>query len=270
MNTARSLLAAGVLALLLLSGCPGKVTFDELEKFGSGQSAIWVEMETKTAYGSYTSHYLVLANKPGLCKTMQTALQQGADMSDEAWSSLYDGNGEDFCDAYGDYVSFMAAELDKFIGPGANNLTMSLAKGNLVDGWVDYDWGIEPEDGTYSLYDWDVDEPGLVFDASVTYHHANAYQIMADSMLDEFDYWYGCWDYYASYDDMDDASEMYWTDGGRGEAQITLKGANKVRVVFNAALVGEDGDDAGTMDGSFTATYCPVEVETDYGFYLYF
>ncbi len=63
---------------------------------------------------------------------------------------------------------------------------------------------------------------------------------------------------------------MYWTDGGSGEAEVTLKGANKVRVVFNADIVDEESEDAGTMSGSFTATYCPVTIETDYWFYLYF
>ncbi|MBT3220915.1 MAG: hypothetical protein HN348_17665, partial [Proteobacteria bacterium] len=138
----------------------------------------------------------------------------------------------------------------------------------------DCDFSIEPDSEKYEEYsESDYVDDGDYFSASVMYYEENPYTIIAESMNDSYDEdGGGCFDsddYEDIGDDLDDASD--WWAGQRGDLELTVKGENKVKGVFDEVKIDdEDGDNEGKMSGSFTAKRCEIDLETDYSFYLGF
>lgn len=270
-----------VLAVLvsLLAGCPGKVEFSELDKFGAVKSAVWLELTMKDPDGEWTTNVLVVNSKPGLCKAYQQALPEMATYNEQIYDLWYDywydydyyydyPDFSEVCALYEGFYTHLADSFDKFYGPGSNSMTFYLME---IDGQGDSEWDVPPEDGIYdAVGDWSEMDTGRYFDLAVNRYNANPFRIYSERYAGESEY--GCFYFYDYdlYDELDDAIDMYWLSESDGTASLTMKGDKKVKVEFSAGISDEDQDSAGTVDGSFTATHCPVTIESDNYFYLYF
>jgi hypothetical protein len=266
-----------VTLLALLAGCPGKVEFSELDKFGSVRSAVWLDLTVEDPEGERTSHVLVLNSKPGLGKAYQDALPELATYNERIWDlwlEYYDDyyyydypDYTEWCQVYSEYWGFMADSFDKFYGPGARSMSLYLTE---VDSNGDSEWNVAPEDGTWDgMPAWEDRDSGRYFDMTVAYYNDNPFRIVADRYSD-IDPDYGCFGYGDDYyDDMMDSVDYYYLDEGDGSAEITMKALNKAKVAVTGGIVDEDQNRSGSIDSSFTATRCQVTIETDAYFYLY-
>ncbi len=265
--------------LIALAGCPGNVEFSELDKFGSVRSAVWLELIVNDPEGERTTHVLMLNSRPGLCKAYQTALPEMVTYNDriwEVWQDIYDDydyydyygypDYSELCEVYADYWGFMATELDRFYGEGANAVSLYLTEVTPEE----VEWNVAPEDGIWdAMPAWEDRDVGRYFDLTVARYSDNPFRIMANRYGD-IDPYYACFGYGDDYyDDLMNAVDYYYLDEADGTAEITMKALNKAKVDFAAGIVDEDQNSAGTLDASFTATRCQVNIETDQYFYMY-
>ncbi len=270
------------LVVSLFAGCPGKVEFSELDKFGSVRSAVWLEVTVRDPESEYTTHVLVLNSKPGLCKAYQTALPELGTFNEQIYDlwygywydyDYYDYDYPDYsqiCGLYQDYWTHLADSLDRYYGEGARSMAFNLME---VDGAGDHEWDTPPADGTYdAMGSWDDMDAGRYFDMTVTHYHDNPFRLYAQQYNNDSEYsCFGYYNYdYDLYEDLEAALDLYWLDDSDGTSVMTMKGDSKVKVEFSGGLSDEEGDSAGTVEGSFTATHCPVTIESDSYMYMYF
>lgn len=263
----------GLAAVLLqAAGCPGKVEFSELEKFGPVRSAVWLDLTLRDPDWEYTSHVLVLSNQRGLCEAYQTALPELARTSEHYYDLWSDYDYQDLrCEMYEAYWTHLAESLEGFYGAGDRLMMFYLLK---VDSQGGFDWDIPPENGVYHPTGVVSDmETFRYFDMAVNFYDDNPFRLLAQASRDNHEF--GCDGYYAFYDsgydvyeDFDDAIQTYSLVESDRSVRVVMKGDDKVKVDFDAEIADEEHNGAGTAEGSFTATHCPVTIESDESLYL--
>ncbi len=266
---AKRLVLTAVLVLAGLTACnDGKLTVDE-EKlddgFGSVKSAVLVH--DKEAGGD--GYYVILSNRGGLCKDLQALLPEQYALSDEyeqAWDDfsevLFDWTNPDYmdavnaaladlCEAQTAYLTGLKELYDDFIGDGDHMLTLYF--------WNDDDYNIFPEEGVTYEAEASSSEDG--FEASLTYYFGNPYAPVLDAWDEDACKSLDPDQMAAAFDDiwdaMDDVQDWWYQD--EGELTISKAGDTKISADFSGDLKDLEGNDAGAIEGSFTAKVCEIE-----------
>ena len=258
---------APTLAMLLMVGCAGNVTFAELDDFRV-KSAVWLEVDVDVADDEDpdTMHLLLLSNEGGLCDTLTEVLPETVEYSEDIRQA---DDGDEYCEYYGDLFDYLAESLEPYYQPEESRL-VSIELLEREDG--DSDWDIEPDDEEYEANeesDWDDD--GLYFDMDIAFFEDNPYEVTASHINNDYDEDWGCFDedgYDAFEDDMDNAVD--WYEVYKGDLVLTMDGNDKVEGEFDGRIWDEDEDKEGETAGSFTATRCAIEVETEADFEIPF
>jgi hypothetical protein len=223
----RSMLA---LVLAPLVGCAGSVTVDEVDGFGMVASAVWFH------YDDSDWHQVVLSNVPGLCQKTQ-ALQDAYDEVEDASEDIGTNEMDEYCAILEGPTRDFARAANAISHEGAHYLSFVVSEGGDT----------EPDDDTYEVGG----DPSVSI--SATYWENSPYAaILADYDPEEDDYDCGL-----DGDDLEPSTDTWSAD--EGELDITVVNDEaSLRATFEGELIDPDGDDAGDIKGSFTATYCEV------------
>ncbi len=265
----KKLTLAATCILAGLTACShGNVALDEekvAEGFGSVKSAVLVHDSEAGGDG----YYIMLANRGGLCKDLQEMLPQQYALADDynaAWDTfnevLLDWTNPDYldavnaavqdlCEAQTTYLQGLKALYDDYVGDGDHMMTVGF--------WNDADYNILPEEGT--TYDADASSSEDGFDLTLVYFFGNPYtpvldawdeeackSLDVDQMANAFD---GVWD---AMDELQD----YWYQSA-GELTIKTSGDSKVAGEFTGDLKDSEGNDAGAIEGDFSAKLCEID-----------
>ena len=218
-----------LLASLLLSGCAASVQADEIDPFGAGASAAWIHWDGDFDYDS-----IVIANVGGFCDKL-LALQEAADeYADEA----EDIDKDDYCEEARAPAQKWARIADSLWHEGTH----------LIEFSVNEDLDITPDEGTFEVGDL---RSGL--SGGVTYYQDSPYESYLKDWDPDDDYEDNCGV------DTDDGDTDHWNfvDG-----QVEFDKVEDEQVAtgeLEVDLNEDDGDDAGELTASFTASWCEIE-----------
>jgi hypothetical protein len=234
------------LVTALLTGCPGSVSFSELEKFGNVQSAVWYEVAYEATEGEDTSaHMLLLHNKAGLCSAYQSLEEEMQAFNDYLYSDEAVDDPDGYCGVLIDYYTALADVLQKFGSEGAHELTIGFydSSGEFL---------MEPDDGSYNASTEDSDS---WFSLSLARYTDDYYGLLAGSLEEDE---VGCG---MEFEVLSDATDAYMMESGT--TTVSHKGSNKIEVEFDGELIDESEESAGDASGTFTATHCPIVIQVE-------
>jgi len=227
---------------MLLAACAGSVNLDgEVDAFGPGTSAAWVELEMS----DNTFHFFLLANQGNLC----TKLQQSYDRAATAINNFSDLSDEDECSAFGEDLS---DAWDPLVAGNAHFAATNIYSGSFLDLLGGLEELTEPEDGTFEIDDGEATLQLAYFGAGAPYAEA----------ADELSNCDG--DAFAAA--LDDTLETVTADDG--EVTLSESESGAWRVDFEVELVHEGGDSAGAGSGGFGASHCEVDASAVSSSYL--
>ena len=220
------------LALSLLTGCGGSVVVDEADPFGVAWSALCVDHKDS----EYES--IVVSNVVGLCGKLQAAAEAYKDYED-----AYEDAAED-PDSYCEEMEEPTQEYYRAT-QGLN------AVGNkaLSLGVANEDGDPEVDEDTFQVGDLPALSGGLsyVLEDITT-------SVLVDWDPDED------WDDNCGVDEVD-FEDMYdfWVLDEGSELEISNLTDASFAATLDGDLLDADGDDAGTITGSFSPIYCEVD-----------
>ncbi len=230
-------------ACTLWMGCPGSVSFTDLEKFGNVSSAVWMEQDMTSGAYEFNYQAFVLSPTPGLCRAYENAYEEyEARLQDLA--DAEDGDAQ--CEAWQSAYAALSDYLGKFTNDGNTMMTLYFSD--------DEAFATEPSDGEYAGDHEAVDR----FDLSLTRYNDDYYDVIAENFVVTDGICIG-----DTYGALLDATDLYVSDGGT--ATVTHKGDTKIAVEFDATLTDEEGEAAGDASGDFTASYCYISLDVPEG-----
>lgn len=220
------------LALSLLTGCGGSVVVDEADPFGAAWSAVWVDHKDS----EYES--IVVSNVVGLCGKLQAQAEAYKDYEDEFENALEDI--DNFCEDMEEPTKTYARASAGLNAVGNKFLTMGVAT---------EDGDPEVDEDTFQVGDL----PGL--SGGLTYVlEDNTASLLAD------------WDPDDDADDNCGADELdyedaydFWVLDEGSELEINNLTDSSFSATLDGDLLDVDGDDAGSITGSFSPIYCEVD-----------
>ena len=236
-----------LLALTLASAaCSGSVHLDEVDGFGLVESAIW---QVDTA-GSDDSHQIILSNVGGLCGKYQRFFDDYQDIQDDMDDLSDEEDEETLCEGAVDIFQRLAKAARPLYPKNAHFLSIGLST-------EDQYLSAEPEEGT-----WDAGmlDPDTFFLSISYYPDGGGYDELGDA-ISEIDCGDKSWqDDFSDALDETDVDVDQWAAYEDGELDISsVKSDSRVKASFDADLLDEDEDDAGTVSGGFNAHYCEVD-----------
>lgn len=220
------------LALSLLTGCGGSVAVDEADPFGVAWSAIWIEHKD--------SEYeeIQVSNVVGLCGKLQAAAEAYNDYEDAFEDAIEDPDSyceemEEPTQTYVRATQGLSAVGNKFLSlspttedgdPEVDEDTFEVGDSPGLSGGISY---ILEDNSTSVLVDWDPDE-----------------SVDDNCGVDEVDF-----------EDMYD----FWVLDEGSELEIANLTDSSFAATLDGDLLDADGDDAGSITGSFSPIYCEID-----------
>jgi len=228
---------AFVLPLAVLTGCAGSVKVSDQDAFGGVSSASWVHMNYKD---TDDNDGIELVNVGGLCGKTQDYWDAYNEL-DKAVNDA-DVTSSSFCKDIKDALLAYTQAGDAIIHDGVHVVALSTAKGGSSVPEADtYDVGGE----TKGLY------------GSVTYYDKDPFADATDDFDEDAQGNDGCGVDFAGL--FTDSPGDTWTlDDGSLEI-TTLTDEKSLKGSLDASMVDDDGDDAGDITATFTASYCDVD-----------
>ncbi len=243
------------IVLLVLVGCTpvrgdeeeasppaGEVRLDELDSFGTVRSSVWFHDEDADVDS------LVLANVPDLCGKQQAYEEAVSDY----FAFAEDADDDDFCEDGYPYIVAIAEVARGIWSEGAHFVRLSVTK----------DESLEIEDD--GEYEWEALDAGetvgddAAFDGVVQYWEGDPWEEFRSDWDEDGD----------RADDCGAALDVDF-DSWRlddGTLDITaLQDEGALEATLTGELEDGDGDDAGEITASFTATWCEIETASAIG-----
>jgi hypothetical protein len=233
--------------VVAVGGCTsGKISLDELDKFGPVRSAVWFEYRQDYPEGGDDEwHALTMSNRYGLCKDVQEMMPEMAEIYDDELYELYELDAyseEDICKAYEGFFEEVGVIADPLYRNGVNILDMTFRD-------PDVDRDEPPEEDDYEVGGAETDDP--YFHGTLMYHEGNPFTELADDIDCGDPDWYEL--------DYADYVDMYTLEDG--DAELVEKGDAKLKMTLEGELEDDDGDSAGDIEAKGTFKYCEVEWE---------
>jgi hypothetical protein len=220
-----------LLSLSLLAGC-SSVSLEEVDPFGGVASALWVHFDDAD------SHQIILSNVAGGCGRLQAAAEAEAAYW-EAVESLDVGDLDDYCAELEEPFLAYADAMSKVYYPGAHILTLGVSDGGDT----------EPDDDTYEVGE----SPSL--SGSMAYVEEDVYAEFIEDYDADGGFGSDCGVDLAKVNGAAD----YWSLV-EGELEITAVNDEKsLSGKLEGELEDDDGDNAGDIRVSVSATYCEVD-----------
>lgn len=222
---------ASVLAPLLLAGCAGSVTTEEVDGFGPVVAATWVYLDDSDY------HYVVLSNVPGYCGKLQAFYEAQEDWLD-AVNDLTINDLDEYCEVLEEPSLDLARAGNALIFEGAHYLSFSVRE----------DGDSEPEEEEYEVGG----DPAV--DGSLRYHENSPYQaVLEDYDPDDDDINCG-----VDEDDLVTRTDDWYLEDG--DLEITaVNDEATVAGRFEGELAEPGGKGEGDISFSFSATFCEID-----------
>jgi len=217
----------------VLSGCPASVSLSDVEGFAGVASSVWLQ----ASYRGGSRELVILSETPGLCGKLQADLPTYEDL-------LYDYlHHDDPCAAAPDFYGDLASLVAPYERAGRSQLTLTVWDGN---GDTSLGEGEYVHDNDHVLELWLShfrENPAAVAERQWS---DGACATDAELVEEAVDRWYL----------------------STGALVLEQRGESRVHGELAGQLADELGADAGTIDLSFTARACPVELDAD-GLHLF-
>ena len=233
------------LLLTLSVGC-GSIRFTDNLPFNGVGSAVWLELEVNSHENDdRLYHFFVISPAAGLCDAFKRSLPDIAELTDD-WNDADDA--DEVCEYTRDYWELLEQDFSAFSRENSGLID--------IDFREDSDWYEEPRDGDV---EGDCEDDDDCFDYHVQLFEDDPLALASSSVDTSGDD--GCFDE-DFYDDIDDAVEWYYDDGG--DITVSHQGANQIRLDFDVDLDDEESDNSGDAEGWFSMSRCFVEVDVEY------
>lgn len=222
---------APCLPLLALVGCAGSVSLEEVDTFGGAASAVWVHWD-ESEYDS-----ILLTNVGGACGKWQAYAQAQADYAD----ATEDIDEDDWCEEAEAPSKDLARATNALFHEGVHALTLTVFGGGTT----------EPDEDTYEV----LDLTALLYGQMTYYESSPAEAVLRD------------WDPSDDLEDGcgvdDDDLELDSTTWALSDGDLEIDSVNDEKGLsgtLDGELTDDDGDNAGDIDATFSATWCEVDL----------
>lgn len=220
-----------LLPLLALTGCAGSVHLEEVDPFGGALSAVWFHWEGS----KYDS--VVLSTVPNACAKWGAFVET----SEELARALKDIDEDDYCEESREPWMAMARAGDALFHEGVHTLSLGVYE----------DGSTEPEETTY-----EVGDNKRALGGTLTYYENSPYSAYLADWDEDEDYEDNCG---VDLDDLETRTDRWsLTDGELEIGQVTEQRSASGRL--EGELEDHDGDGAGEIAASFTASWCEIDL----------
>ncbi len=213
----------------LLAGCPATVSLSDVDPFGAIASSIWLQ----ATYRGGTQDLVILSETPSLCSKLQDDLPAYEDL-------LYDyAHHDDPCDAGPDFYADVADLTAPYQRSGRSVMTLAV-------------WGADGPGTALAEGEW-THEGDHVLELWLSHFHENP-AVVAERQ----------WSDGACATDMElveDAVDRWYL--ASGTLTLELPGESRLKGSLTGELASELGEPAGTLEASFSARACPVELDSN-------
>lgn len=232
----RPALTASLAPLLLAAGCPATVSLSDADPFGAVASAVWLQ----ASYRGGTHELVILSETPSLCPKLKDDLQAYDDL-------LYDyAHHEDPCGAASDFYGDLADLVAPYERPGRSQMTVEV-------------WGADGPGAPLAEGSWS-HEGDHVLEVWIDHFRENpatvAQRLWSDGACS------------TDFEAVEDAVDRWYLSSG--ELALEQPSERRLKGTLSGELADELGDPAGTVDASFSARACPVELDADALFLFHF